>query len=181
MATGNTPAQESLQSALMSLMSEKPLNRIGVKELCAVAHVARSTFYTYYDNTDELLCEVEDVHIAEIARMNEAVSDPRVSTPADMRFFDATVAYVQAHERDFRALLVLSPSQRFIERWKTEIKHHLRKRRQASGLEPLSELTEEVAASAVVSAVTFYLQGTVDLTPKDVHAVLSKALSALDS
>lgn len=181
MAERNTPAQESLQAALVSLMLTKPIARIGVKELCSAAHVARSTFYTYYDNTDELLCEVENAHIAEIARMNETVSDPHLTAPADMRFFDATVAYVQANERDFKALLVRDPSARFIETWKTEIKHHLRRRRQASGAAPLSKLTEEVAASAVVSAITFYLQGTVSLTPKDVHTVLSKALSALDS
>lgn len=176
-----TPSQEALRDALTTLMAQKPLARIAVKELCAAAHVSRSTFYAYYDNTDELLREVEGIHLARIAQMNEAVSNPRVNTPDDMRFYDETIEYVQDHARDFGALLVSNPSTRFVDGWKAEIKDHLRRRRAAAGATPLSSLTEEIAASAIVSATTCYLQDPSTITPCDVHVILAKALAALDS
>lgn len=176
-----TPAQRALREALVELMLEKAFARIGVKELCGAAHVARSTFYAYYDNTDELLVEIEDVHISRIALMNQAVSDPHITTPEDMRFFDQTLAYIQEHQCDFFALLVANPDARFALKWKTEIKKHLRRRRSAQGAPPFSALTEEVASCAVVSAVAYYLENDAAVSPEEVHVVLFKALSALDS
>lgn len=94
-----TPAQEALQRALVALLIEKPLERIGVKELCAWAHVARSTFYAYYQNVDSLLAEVEDVHVAAIDAFNEPVADPSVDTLEPQRsvmVMDAGAGWAQS-------------------------------------------------------------------------------------
>ncbi len=45
-----TAAQRTLQRALIELNQKKEIYCISVKELCNQAHVARSTFYSYYDN-----------------------------------------------------------------------------------------------------------------------------------
>lgn len=41
-------SKKMIREALYQLMQDKPLNKITVKEICEVADVNRSTFYTYY-------------------------------------------------------------------------------------------------------------------------------------
>lgn len=47
----NTKA--AIHDAFLKLYRSKPYEKISVKELCATAHVARTTFYSYYDNLND--------------------------------------------------------------------------------------------------------------------------------
>ena len=49
-----------LKDSLISLMKERSVADIGVKEICARAEVSRSTFYVYYENVYDLLAEIEE-------------------------------------------------------------------------------------------------------------------------
>lgn len=176
-----TPARQSLREALVSLMLQKPLQRIGVKELCALAFVSRSTFYAYYDNIDQLLCELEDAHIQALRTFNKPVEDPDVAGTGAMGFYDATLGYVHEHERDFRALLVTCQDTRFSEKWKAAIKEHLRNRARAAHLTNHTELALELAASSVASACAYLLRHPQAASDAEIRAILSKVLHALDS
>lgn len=48
-----------LKESLLSLLQEKPVDRITVKELCDLAELNRSTFYLHYDSPHNLLKELE--------------------------------------------------------------------------------------------------------------------------
>lgn len=48
-------AKQKMINGLILLLNEKDFLDIGVKELCEVSNVHRSTFYAHYDNTFELL------------------------------------------------------------------------------------------------------------------------------
>lgn len=177
----DTPAREALRFALVDLMAQKPFADIGVRELCLAAHVSRSTFYAYYDNTVCLLREIEDAHVAAIDALNAPVADPSVSGLAAMGFYDATLAYIRANERDFRALLVADPQPRFSARWKDAIKGHLRARSAAANLPERSELAMELAASSVVAACAYLLEHPAAASDGGVRAILARVLDALDA
>ena len=49
-----------LKDSLISLMKERPVTDIGIKEICARAEISRSTFYVYYENVYHLLAEIEE-------------------------------------------------------------------------------------------------------------------------
>jgi AcrR family transcriptional regulator len=49
-----------LKDSLISLMKERSVTDIGIKEICARAEVSRSTFYVYYENVYDLLAEIEE-------------------------------------------------------------------------------------------------------------------------
>ena len=59
-----TQAQEAIEKALLSLLDEKELYKISVKELCNRANVARSTFYAYYESVSALMVEIENDDVA---------------------------------------------------------------------------------------------------------------------
>ena len=48
-------AKEKLIESFFNLLSVKDFNSISISELCKVANVHRSTFYSYFDNLYELL------------------------------------------------------------------------------------------------------------------------------
>ena len=49
-----------LKQALLSLMLERPINRITVTEICAQAEVNRATFYAHYKDPYDLLAHIEN-------------------------------------------------------------------------------------------------------------------------
>ncbi len=49
-----------IRSAIMELAKNKPLEQITVKELCEQALINKATFYSHYDNINELIEEIED-------------------------------------------------------------------------------------------------------------------------
>nr|WP_096155569.1 TetR-like C-terminal domain-containing protein [Bacillus sp. FJAT-45066] len=49
-----------LKESLMTLMKEKPVSSITVKELCELADINRSTFYSHYTDQFDLLFKIEE-------------------------------------------------------------------------------------------------------------------------
>jgi len=49
-----------LRNSLIELMKDRPVSKIGIKEICALAGVSRSTFYTHYENVHNLLEQIEE-------------------------------------------------------------------------------------------------------------------------
>lgn len=52
-----------LQEALLSLLQEKPVDRVTVRELCDRAELNRSTFYLHYTCPYDLLSELEQAFV----------------------------------------------------------------------------------------------------------------------
>ena len=49
-----------IREAFFSILKQKPLTKVTVKEICAIAGVNRTTFYKYYKDTYDLLEQIED-------------------------------------------------------------------------------------------------------------------------
>ncbi|MDR1272640.1 MAG: TetR/AcrR family transcriptional regulator [Clostridiales Family XIII bacterium] len=58
--------RQVLEKHLLSLLAEKPLDKITVKELCESAGINRATFYTHYADIYDLMRRIKD-------RMNEEI------------------------------------------------------------------------------------------------------------
>lgn len=52
--------QKNIRNALISLLSEKELSQVTVKELSDKADINRKTFYSYYSGIDDILDKIED-------------------------------------------------------------------------------------------------------------------------
>ena len=93
-----------LKDALMELMEEKPLAAVSVTDLCQLADVNRSTFYSYYNDTIELLDEIKQDILAQIP----APSHEHPLRGNDEELFCAFTdffEYVRTHAKDFRLML----------------------------------------------------------------------------
>lgn len=78
--------RKSIKDALVALMSEKPFEKITVKEICERAYTSRITFYNYYSDKYALLDDVMvdlntelAAHFEQMQKSNNRKNDPVVS------------------------------------------------------------------------------------------------------
>lgn len=172
-----TSAQEAIENTLISLYEEKEVYQISVKELCARANVARSTFYTYYDVIDDCLLEIENRMIREIEALNDTLIGPDSIQELDMSFYDKTILYVQENHKKLYLFLVKRPNYRFINKWKDGIKYHLFERIPKTLNEKNKELTLELIACEAIGAYRFGLQNPYDIDSEYVKKLILRTLS----
>lgn len=74
-----------IQKSFLKLLMEKPASAITVKELCEDAGINRGTFYNNYNDTQDLLMQIEEDMFQEFKRALEPMLTETV-TPYDVIF-----------------------------------------------------------------------------------------------
>ena len=87
-----TSAQQALHQGLVTLLNTKKINQVSIKELTQKSNVARSTFYAYYDNIDNLLEEIEDTFIENLNTLDQSITD---SAANNFTYFYEVLSYVE--------------------------------------------------------------------------------------
>lgn len=93
-----------MKDALMEMLETKPFASVKVSDLCRIADVNRSTFYSYYDNISDLLKEIED----DVIGWMPASDISKMSIELDKHLLEDSTAffrYIRDHARDFSILL----------------------------------------------------------------------------
>ncbi|MGN1060776.1 MAG: TetR/AcrR family transcriptional regulator [Candidatus Coproplasma sp.] len=60
-----------IYGAFLPLLKEKGIHGISIRELCEKAGINRTTFYNHYGSQYDVLAEMEDVYLGEIAKALE--------------------------------------------------------------------------------------------------------------
>ena len=141
-----TAAQESIEEALLSLLEEKEMHRISVKEICEKANVARSTFYTYYDVIDDCLLVIENRFLHDIIELTMRLEGHEKIETVDLSFFENTLKYIQSNQKMLYLFMIKRYNARFINKWKDAIKYHLYQRMSIQIGAKNRELTLEIIA-----------------------------------
>lgn len=92
-----------MDAAMLQLLEEKPFNAITVTDVCKAADAHRSTFYSHYGNTLDLLNEVKDQTMRDFYASFEHL--PHDATFTDREYLDAYLEFVEEHRRLFRVFL----------------------------------------------------------------------------
>lgn len=103
-----------MKEALLELLEQKELVNISVTEICKLADVHRSTFYTYYSDQAELLRDLEQDCLDLVL-----LPSPDLSQLDEEQLLAETTAFfesVKRNERAFRILLAGSTSSDFSNR-----------------------------------------------------------------
>lgn len=103
----------AIEDAFISLLEEKSIRSITVKELCERAQINRGTFYRYYHDPADLLESIEDRIIDEI------VASITVS-PVDLKaHFVALLSDIKETHRKYQVLFSENGDQGFLLRFVT--------------------------------------------------------------
>lgn len=153
-----TAAQQSIEVTFITLLYEKELYKISVKELCERANVARSTFYAYYDVIDDCMLSVENGFLYEIVRMNTELKGCDKIETIDLSFFEDTIQFIKNNQKMLYLFLHKRYNHRFVSRWKDAIKYHLYERIPYQISDKNKELTLEIIASETIGAYQYWLK-----------------------
>ena len=173
--------KDAIRQQFMKEYGKKDFAAITVKELCARTPVARTTFYSYYNNTDDVKCEIEDGLISGLLTVAETISAGNYPDMDMENFMDETESYIKEHWTYMYAFLVRQPNLRFIRKWKDAIKHNFRRRypnkRHAKNFDAISE----IMASSVISAYTYWMEHPDTCSIAEVKPLIEKLLESLVS
>lgn len=158
-----TEAQRALRQAVATMNEEKEIYEISVKNLCNKAHVARSTFYTYYNVVDDIVQEIENELLCEIMKINAKFATNDKMNEEALDFFKENLDFVMKNKKIFYLFLVKRPNYRFIQKWKRGIKYHFYHRVAGTKTEQDKELTLEMIAAQTIAAYTYWIQNPYEI------------------
>lgn len=174
-----TDAQKALWKGLISLWRQKSIYQIGIKELCQTSHVARSTFYVYYQNIDELADEMENFYISELIELNKEVALQNFSVH-EYEFYQNTRNYIEKNKQVFYIWLIAYPNSRFIGKWKRAMKSHLWERSTKKNINKNQELIFEMIAAEVIAGYTYWLQNPYEIDLEKMNQIVNKTLDLIN-
>lgn len=175
-----TQAQVAMQNAYIQLLREKKSNYVTVKELCSRAYVARSTFYAYYQNTDEVLEDIENELIFTLAHQNNEIMSKQITEKDDLEFYSETLNFVEKNRIRFHTLLIALPDYRFINKWKAAIKYHFWERLYHEKSDAKMGLVLDIVASSVISAYSYWLNNPYETNIEEIYTLVVGMLKTLD-
>lgn len=167
---------QAICHSLMELLTEKPFEKITVKEVAARADIERKTFYLHYDSLETVLAEIEQDLAGELA---DKLSQLTVATPANL--LEALDRLMRQHQDFYRRVLNTSPNvflnddfQLILER--SLAKYYLRR---GAG-QVAADYSATFLAAGIVQVYRRFLQSPQDKWT-DVKRVLERMISNGDS
>lgn len=177
--TNCTVAQCELQKTLIGLNQHKEIYRISVKELCNQAHVARSTFYSYYDNVIQLKEQIEDNLICQLLKLNDDLNDAAIDWETGFPFFQNTCHFIEKNKQVFYTFLIATPNVQFIQKWQAGIKYHFWNRFFNGVNRKNEKLILEIISSHAITVFTYWLKNPYDVDIDSLNLLIMKTLQLL--
>ena len=142
--------------------------------------MARSTFYVYYQNIDELAEDVENYHIFNLTYLNNYLLNPEIKVDRYALYYKETIDYIQEHKNTFYAFLIANINNRFISKWKDAIKHHLLERNYRWSNTSNCQLILEMVASEVIAAHTFCMINPYEVDVNNLDKIVTQTLKSIE-
>lgn len=107
------------KNALMDLLKEKgSVAKISVRELCDRAQLNRSTFYTHYNEPNDLLAEIENELLNATEEHLKKIGAETLAGINNVNgYILSFLRYIKQHDKQFRTLLIDSADPEFRSRF----------------------------------------------------------------
>jgi AcrR family transcriptional regulator len=160
--------QKVLQESLISLMKEKSILDISIKEICERAELSRSTFYIYYHDLYDLLRQIEEEAFIEAEKIfrpyinGERKSDGQVTTA----FLQDILQSIADNSNSIQVLLSENGDSGFQKRFFRNGIEAIRQFMEASGVKPQNKRVAEYGfvffIGGIMSLVQTWLKNGMD-------------------
>jgi AcrR family transcriptional regulator len=178
--------QQLLRAALRSLIQEKGFEVLTVQEIIDRANVGRATFYSHFDNKDDLLVSgFEDLRALLKSRQRDAFSRGRSIEERVFGFSHEVFAHTNEYRDAFRAMVGQRSGavvQRLLHKLLVELIREDVKRTVVRAESPAmhTEALVHFIAGALVGVLMWWLDGRMRLSVDEVNASFRRlALPAL--
>lgn len=172
--------QAAIKDVFIKIYRKKGMNGLTIKGLCQEVPVARTTFYSYYENLDDLLSEIEDEFVNGIKILAKTMSEGNIEKLDFSDFFDAVMEHIKNNWDTVEVLLVMHPDIRFMEKWKEAIKYHFKMRFPDKTKITNYNLIAEVIACSVLGAYAHWIKHPDEFDAKALNRVTQAAFSGIE-
>ncbi len=168
--------EEAFEEAFWRLYAQKPVSKISVAELSALAGYNRGTFYLHYASLDALLEQLEDQLLTEIrACVDECMT--RLGAGEDAEdVMPAVLDFYTNHKTQLSLLLGSNGDPRFVDALKAEMKplwakYVLKKDGPVTGM---AELSLEFTISGVMFMLRKWIDNPNGVSPEELLQIIYK-------
>lgn len=150
-------ARDAIQRTFVRLYTKMPYDKITIRQLCAEAPIARTTFYFHYNNLGEVREDIESILLRGLLEIAEDTANGNYTTMDFRKFVLDTIDFIADNRDYFYAFLVAQPDPAFLDKWKVEIKNHFRLEYPNLQTRTNYALYAEVFANAILTCYSFWL------------------------
>lgn len=100
--------ESKIENALIDLLKSKTFNSIYVNDICKKAGIARTSFYSHYDDINDLICKIQEKYYKDI--INMLVTDHLSLKDAFTKYF----YYLKDHSDFYKVYLISQESHIFL-------------------------------------------------------------------
>jgi AcrR family transcriptional regulator len=93
-----------IRDSLMELMKSKPILSVSIKDICGLADISRSTFYSHYKDQYDLLKQIEEETLAYLEDMLDKYKDKHSKTETT-QMLEEMLAYIANNHNSIQVLL----------------------------------------------------------------------------
>ncbi len=173
--------KEAIQKAFIRLYSKTDYNRITIKELCMQTPVARTTFYSYYANIDELKSDMETSFLNGLRDLLLRFPEKDFAFIDLHEFLKHSMVYIEDNWDTVYAFLVIQPDTRFIDKWKAYIKEHFRMHYSEKQNNDNYKLVSETIASAAIDCYRYWMQNKAEVNDEKLFQIIQAMINSIIS
>lgn len=165
---------KALELELCKLLQKRELKKITVMEVCRNAGISRSAFYTYFDNIESLLHEIEDRildDVAQIEKKREGFDFQTVKRGESDPIFLEICKYCYENHDIYKALFGFFGSSEFVHRYERAIFEDFMKRIDKEENIRFPELVASACSGAVIWLCRTWFSAITLATPEEVAAL----------
>ena len=162
-----------LKDSLMKLLKEKHISKITVKEICELADINRSTFYSHYSDQYEFLNKIEEEIIEDMNKTLSTYNDAKEEEALQMT--EKILEYIAANKDIFQTLLSEHSDTSFQKRaMETTHQFTMKNWMDVNNLDPkISEYISMFVVSGSIHAIKSWLDNGMDKSPKDLAEIIN--------
>lgn len=170
-------SEKKIQDALMKLMENRELQGVSVQDICKLAQINRTTFYSHYDDIYDLMTKTERMIRLELLSTFEArgVKMQNVFHHDFLLFF---LQHIEKNRTFYRICLCqrtrFPVNEGFEPLWRTVVKPHCDRRGITDENRMLYYLTFYQAGFTMI--LRRWVEGDCQETPEELCAILSACL-----
>lgn len=163
-----------LKESMMQLLKEKPISSVTVKELCGLADINRSTFYSHYSDPYDLLAQIEEEIIQD---MNETLTSYNLNQDEEaLQMTEKIIEYVAANSDVCKTLFSEHADPSFKKRVMMVAHNHTVKTWMSTYAveDPIvSEYVSLFAISGSIHILEIWLKNGMDKSPKQMAEIIN--------
>lgn len=174
--------KKAIEAAVISLLATTDLNKITVSEVVEAAHIARSTFYRYYDSVQDVATEMGDRILRSMAEINRWAAIERVDETSSRLTPSALnrMTYLYEHRAEVNALTGPHGDPEFLERASGVMAGYWIKRLERGAKTPVdAEFFTRFMAAGHNAVIIYWLKEHPEVPPEKVATFLNQAFYSL--